>query len=132
MAYDHLIPQYLKGEIEYPRETTAQKLHSDPYVRLWSAAIYLAIRDLWSPNEKLFISACHWIYSDDLGIQDQSNFDDVMLSLGYDPDLLRKLMTTVKGRKKVFKEFNKQGVKKPSKYIDVVHKVVRGNHKYDE
>lgn len=130
MAYDHLIPQYLKGEIEYPRETIAQKVHSDPYIRLWSACIYLAIKDLWSPNEKLFISACHWIYSDDLGIP--SSFNDIMFFLGYDPDLLRKLMTTYKGRKNVFKEFNKQGIQTPLKYIDVVHKVISGNYKYHE
>jgi hypothetical protein len=130
MAFDYLIPQYLKGEIEYPRETVAQQLHSDPYVKLWSAVIYLAIKDLWSPSLVHFVSACRWIYSEDL--DNTSTFDDIMLSLGYDPNLLRTLMTTYKGRKQVFKMFNKQGRKNPLKYVDVVHKVVRGNHKYDK
>jgi hypothetical protein len=80
---------------------------SNPYSRLWHDCINRALKDMWSRNKEASDSARRWIYDDDTS--PINSFDNIMLSLGYNPDVFREKMMIPKERMRIKKLFKQQG-----------------------
>lgn len=80
---------------------------SNPHSRLWHDCIYRALKDMWSRNKGISHSARLWIYTDD--ITPINSFDNIMFSLGYDPDIFREKMMLPEERMRIRKLFKNQG-----------------------
>jgi len=80
---------------------------SNPYSRLWHDCINRALKDMWCRNKDASDSARRWIYDNDTS--PINSFDNIMFSLGYNPDVFREKMMIPKERIRIKKLFKQQG-----------------------
>jgi len=97
----------------FPGETILSNPEVAPEVRLWSACVHLAIRDLWSPSMIVASDARLWIGTKG------SSFDAIMLSIGYSPQRFRAMLRSRRQRERIFHSFSKQGCKVPGPFRDI-------------